>query len=112
MKNQYTCPADMSANEWLAKNGICIAQLIRAENELIKAKKIVQFLLLYGAKHLDSKERTVFSHFLQAMCEFQSRKKLSSRHAYKIIAICKAIIQKLSRPKKAGAGLQKQATAR
>ena len=98
MKNQYTCPANMTANEWLAENSICIALLIKAENELIKAKKIVQFLLLYGAEFLDSKERTVLSHFLQAMCEFQSRKKLSSRHAYKIIAICKAIIQKLSRP--------------
>ena len=40
MKNKYTCPANMTANEWLAENGICIAQLIKAENELIKAKKI------------------------------------------------------------------------
>lgn len=102
----------MTANEWLAENGICIAQLIKAENELLKAKKIAQFLLLYSAQHLDSKERTVLSHFLQAMCEFESRKKLSSRHAYKIIEISKAIIQKLSRPINAGAEQRKQPTAR
>jgi len=102
----------MTANEWLAENCICIAQLIKAENELIKAKKIAQFLLMYGAGYLNLKEHTVLSHFLQAMYVFEYRKKLSSRHAYKIIAICKAIIQKLSRPKKAGAELRKQAIAR
>ena len=87
----------MPANEWLAKNGICIAQLVKAENELLKAKKIAEFLLNYGAKLLKPKEQLVLTQFLKAMCVFNSRRKLSSRHAYKIIEISKAIIRKLSK---------------
>jgi hypothetical protein len=98
MKNKYTYPANMPANEWLAENGICIAQLIKAENELLKAKKIAQFLLNYAAKLLEPKEQLVLTQFLKAMCVFNSRRKLSSRHAYKIIEISKAIIRKLSKP--------------
>lgn len=88
----------MTANEWLAENGICIAQLIKAENELLKAKKIAQFLLNYGAKLLEPKEQLVLTQFLKAMCVFHTRRKLSSRHAYKIIEISRAIIRKLLKP--------------
>jgi hypothetical protein len=86
----------MTANEWLAENGICIAQLIKAENELIKAKKIAQFLLKHNAELLESKEVAVLNLFLQAMCICESRRKLNSRHAYKIMNIAKAIIRKLN----------------
>lgn len=90
----------MTANEWLAENSICIAQLIKAENKLLKAKKIAQFLLNYGAKLLEPKEQLVLTQFLKVMCVCNSRRKLSSRHAYKIIEISKAIIRKLSKPVK------------
>ena len=86
----------MTANEWLAENGICIAQLLKAENELLKAKKIAQFLLKHNADFLEPKELVVLNQFLNAMCVFEARSKLSSRHAYKIMDIAKAIIRKLS----------------
>lgn len=85
----------MTANEWLAENGICIAQLLKAENELIQSKKIAQFLIKHVSGFLEPKERAVLSQFLEAMSIFSSRRKISSRHARKIMSICKSIIQKL-----------------
>lgn len=104
----------MSANEWLAKNGICIAQLIKAENELVKAEKLARFLIYHCTPYLQSKEYAVLKRFIDAMNFFGSRKKLSSRHAYKILEICTVIIRKSSKPitkSQTGIKHQKQAVA-
>jgi hypothetical protein len=95
MKNKYTCPAEKTANEWLAENGICAAQLLKAELELLQAQKIAHNLLKHNAAYLEPKEIAVLNKFLQAMSFANSRKKLSTRHAYKIMNIGTAINRKL-----------------
>jgi hypothetical protein len=95
MKNKYTCPADKTANEWLAENGICAAQLLKAELAQQQAQKIAHNLLKHNANLLDHKQISVLNTYLRLMSFPNTRRKLTSRHAYKIMNIGTAINRKL-----------------
>ena len=95
MNNRYTCPADKTANEWLVENGICAAQLLKAELVQQQAQKNAHNLLKHNANLLDQKQISVLNTYLRLMRFPNTRRKLTSRHAYKIMNIGTAINRKL-----------------
>jgi hypothetical protein len=95
MKNKHTCPADKTANEWLAENGICAAQLLKAELVQQKAQKIAHNLLKHNANLLEQKQIAALNTYLHLMSFPNTRRKLTSRHAYKIMNIGTAINRQL-----------------
>ena len=95
MENNYTCRADKPANEWLLENGLCAKQLIKIELALLQAKKIAHNLLKHNAMLLEQNQAATLNTFLRAMSHGNTRRRLNTRHAHKIMNIGTAVNRKL-----------------
>ena len=95
MENNYTCRFDKPANEWLLENGLCAKQLIKIELVLLQAQKIAHNLLKHNATLLEQDQAVTLNTFLRAMIHGNTRRRLNTRHAHKIMNIGTEVNRKL-----------------
>ena len=95
MNTKQSIPAEKAANEWLAENGLCAKLLLKLELEIQQAQLVAHNLLKHHTTLLNEQQLLTLKKFLKSSYHYNTRIRLNSKQAYKILNIGTAINRKV-----------------
>lgn len=95
MSTKQSISAEKAANRWLAENGLCAKLLLKLELEIQQAQLVAHSLIKHHSALLNEQQLLTLKKFLKSSYHYNTRIRLSSKQAYKILNIGTAINRKI-----------------